>query len=610
MAGWMDMLMSGAGYPSPLNQPPQAYDPELDPLVDYLASGKKKNPFPEPKRPIEDWGPFAGILEPGIGQINQAGLEPGRAYMKDPMMPGNSPSPFMAAPERAMQSLVDPNIEQTAERVPTPRARPEIREADGAVMPSTDISSSTRGGAAPGQAPDAGPSISPPTGGQLGQPAQEPPSFFGSLIPRVGNFLKNNSNTLLALGAGMAGAPNVGQGISRASAAAIPASQADIKNRTTLQSQSATYRALIEAGVPPNQALAAVGNPEMAKALIPAYISDRKREIKEVKEKDFLGGERTRLYSINPYDPTDVKEVTPGAGRGGAARLGQAAGEGTGYFAPGVTADTIDHSKVGEDYLRQFSPEVQAGVRAVVAGKSLPTGRQGLQQAIKMVAQKYGADIGVDVSDQAYFQRKTFGNSVADTKSGVGLQAKGAQQGLEHFVKLSDTMAKLKLSNGLGLEPVANFNNWFKSLSTDQQDLIHNANVKGQALAGEMGKLFSGSSGGGVHERAETKKNISNAFQSSKAAAGSLEGVLEMMEGGINSLTQRRDQLFPDKANWPAGSDFMTDKQLREIEHIKQNIAILRGEAPAGGTAPARGNAPSTKGSVTIDGKAIPWSVN
>lgn len=633
MAGWIDQLMAAGGYgiPNPnVPVPPVPYvegsefvDPDIDP-----RTGKKKvqTPFPEIKAPVQQWGPMAGILEPGIGQMNGAGLEPGRAYMPDPMMPGNSPSPFMQPAERKMQSLTapfglvpnaDPDLNDETLRgygsntkaggVPTPTARPSeadagnvaaagasgarplasasppmIREADGSKLPATDISSSNRG--------------------QEGNGQPQEQSGFGSLMPRIGDFLKNNSNTLLALGAGFAGAPNIGQGISRASAAAIPAARADISQRTLLQTQSSTYRALVDAGVPRQQALAAVGNPKLAEALIQSYITDRKNEIKEIKEKDAFGNERTRLVAVNPYDRTS-QEITPtGGARGASAGDGAGIGSAPTTFAKGVTMDTFNHSAVGEDYLKQFSPEVQADVKSYLSGRSMPTGRQGAAQIVKQIAKKYGDDIGMPADDALVTQRKVFSNSLGDTKSGVGMQAKGAQQGLEHFVKLSDTMVKLKLSNGLGIEPVANFANWFKSLSTEQQDMIHNANVKGQALAGEMGKLFSGTTGGGVHERAETKKNISNAFQSTKAAAGSLEGVLEMMEGGINSLTQRRDQLFPDKSAWPKGSDFMTEKQLAEMAQIRHNIAILRGEEkPDGGAAPARGTAAPAPGRYRYD---------
>jgi hypothetical protein len=67
-----------------------------------------------------------------------------------------------------------------------------------------------------------------------------------------------------------------------------------------------------------------------------------------------------------------------------------------GFLAPGVKQ--IDSSLTGQDYLKQFSPEVQAAVQNYVDGKSMPTGnpRKGFTQTVKMIAQKYGADTGPD----------------------------------------------------------------------------------------------------------------------------------------------------------------------------------------------------------------------
>lgn len=88
-------------------------------------------------------------------------------------------------------------------------------------------------------------------------------------------------------------------------------------------------------------------------------------------------------------------------------------------MAKGVTA--IDHTLSGQDYLTQFAPEVQAAVRNYVAGNSMPTGnpRKGFTQAVKMIAQKYGEDTGVPVSDQKYVERRQYRNQLASGNSGV-----------------------------------------------------------------------------------------------------------------------------------------------------------------------------------------------
>lgn len=400
-----------------------------------------------------------------------------------------------------------------------------------------------------------------------------------SVLDRIRTTLGNNSNTLLAIGAGFAGAPNIGQAISRASAAAIPARAADIKQALDAQSRTYGTKALVEAGVPIQQAIAAQADPDLKKALIKSYIEDRGQDIQIIKTKDAWGNETEVPYVKNKYPKPGEPVLTPAfKSADGTAAPAQGATGGA-FFAPGINQANFDHSKVGDDYIEQFSPEMQSDVKAYLQGRSIPAGRAAQAQAVKQIAKKYGDDIGMPADDTMIVQRKEFSRSLGDTKSGVGLQAKGFQQGLEHFVKLSDALVKMNLSNGLGLEPVAKGVNWMKNLTTEQQNLVHKADLEGQSLAAEMGNLFS-KNGGGVHERAATKEAVSNSLMSSKSAAGALQGVVELMDGGLKTLEQRRDELFPN-GNAPRAANFLGPAQQKALDHINNNIAILKGEKSA-----------------------------
>lgn len=514
-----------------------------------------KSPFPTPPAtpaPLPQLAAQAGILTPSIGQL---GAPTGQ-------LPAPAPNP--ADPE----SMPLP--------IPLPEARPP--GAPG----STDLSSANRTPPVdlitPAQKEGLA-KIAPTVVGDDARPTTAMPSSpFGasSILDRLTGALGSRSNTLLALAAGFAGAPSIGQGISRAAAAAIPARAADIKEQLTTQGQRMTTAALLKAGVPMQLAVAAQSNPALMKMVSENYLTDRKSEIKEVKTKDAFGNETTRLVAVNPYDLSS-KDINAGGASGGTA----ATSGGPSFFAPGVTAP--DPTKVGPDYLAQFSPEVQAGVKAYIRGDSLPTGRQQLAQTIKTVAQKYGDDIGMPVSDQLYSQRKVFANSLGNTNTGVGAQVKGFQQGLQHAVELSDKLVKLGNYNGLGSEDVANAANFVKNRTTGQQDIARGITTSSQALAGEIGKLFSGGQGGGVHERQTTQQMLGNINMSGPAAAGALESTIELMEGGLRTLEQRRDELFPGGEK-PRGGDFRGKAEEAAIEHIKKNIAILRGEQQAAAT--------------------------
>lgn len=600
----------------PVNMP-SAAQPHLS-LIERLT-GQRMNrvpvsPFPPvappaapqpPAATAPPWQAQAGILAPGItGPDSASARAPVGPLDPNYVTPNAAPTGFMTPGQRNMQELVDPEA-GFAPRAPLPQPRPPEagpREADGSMRDdgaqphypgmgaetSTDVSARGRGGVV---APSPSRSLPiAPTPQQLEQPEER--SLFGSLGgfgSSIMSGLKNNSNTLLALGAGFAGAPNIGQGISRAAAAAIPASQQDLKNRTSLQGQGALYRTLVDAGVPKQQALAAMSNPELAKRLMEGYVSDRKREIKTVKMKDAFGNEVERIVAVNPYDPADSVEVRGGGTAGGVVPGGSVPPGFTdqGFFAPGITQ--VDESKSGDEYMAQFSPRVQAAARSYIEGKSMPTGRQDWTQKIKTIAQKYGEDTGINVSDQEYFRRKKFQTDLASVNpNSVGGQVKAFRQGISHFKSLADAIEKYNPSGGLGIEPVAQGINKLGNLRTKNADIAAQINAAAQSLAGEVGKLFSGSTGGGVHER-ELTRNRFNAVNSGPASAGALESTLELMEGGLHALERQRDEVLGQGK----GPKFVDEQTHKEIEHIREVVRRLRGEAKKAEAAPARGGAPA-----------------
>lgn len=98
----------------------------------------------------------------------------------------------------------------------------------------------------------------------------------GNFMDRLSNALAANPSTLMALGAGFAGSRNFGHGLSRALAAAAPASAMDRATAQKNTGTASTFRALVEAGVPPQEALGAVYNTEIMKAVTEKYLGGGK----------------------------------------------------------------------------------------------------------------------------------------------------------------------------------------------------------------------------------------------------------------------------------------------------------------------------------------------
>lgn len=313
---------------------------------------------------------------------NQPITTPGlpAAFQTAGMLPSLNPNDpvGLTDAEKAAQALAGGGA--AGAPVPMPQARPtdapatplpepaSMAPAPGLPAPpsATDFSSQSR---APLQIAPQAASLAP----AIGMVDTRGPSMFD----RIRSTLGDNSNTLLAIGAGLAGAPNWGQGISRAASAAIPARAADISQTLAAQSRGYGTKALVDAGVPVQQAIAAAGDPDLKKALIQNYIVDRKHELKTVK--DWMGNE-----SLVDFDPFTSKtkavtldgSTTPGAPSGGI----MAAAKMEPSYDP-----TTNRDESFLDAVRKADPLSAAAVKDIADGKMPASGRN-LQKLMPLAA--------------------------------------------------------------------------------------------------------------------------------------------------------------------------------------------------------------------------------
>lgn len=127
--------------------------------------------------------------------------------------------------------------------IPMPRTRPLGPRplADGATMP-------------PGATPTVGqmPPAAPPPSPDITAPSPSVPET--SLLGRIGGLITDHPQTLMKMAAGFAGAPKFGVGMSRGFAGAAEGMKDDQQKLALAD----TYKALVKAGVPPAQAMAAI----------------------------------------------------------------------------------------------------------------------------------------------------------------------------------------------------------------------------------------------------------------------------------------------------------------------------------------------------------------
>lgn len=532
------------------------------------------------------------LLAGHAGTGSPAAASPGASPDAAPMAPMGQQQPFQSAPANYSGGL--PLPPSAAPSMPVPQPAPQ-QQAQGQIDPqgfrydgaggkqawldypgsmtNTDISAQSR---SPSAAPAMSQGMAPPPMSGQPAPAQPPtastPDFLQRLTAGATNFTTGGNP--------IAGLMNSITGLTTGTRT----DKTGIAQQQLSATANALYGALAKSGrYSPQEAqgiaLAAAGNPSLAAAILPQAFGSK---YTPEKVKDALGQE-----SIQAFDPTTgtIKSTAPG---------GESAGAPTGpqLLAQGV--DKFNSSLTGEDYLNQFSPEVKAAVKAYIGGDVMPTGnprQTAIANFAKTIAQKYGMDTGTPVSDALYSQKRVYRSQLgSNTPNSAGGQAKAFNQGIEHMSALADTLEQLKNWDGFGIPILAQGANMVREgVSNDQAAIADKARGIGQTLSGEVGKLFSGSAGGGVEERRMTRDRF-DTVKSRPQLAAALEATLETMRGGLTALEQRRNEVLGPNSD----VRFVNPETEQKIAKIQETIARLKGGAsPPAATAPAASGLPA-----------------
>jgi len=308
----------------------------------------------------------------------------------------------------------------------------------------------------------------------------------------------------------------------------------------------------------PQNAMLAVLNPEAAKTLVNEALTN-KEQFKTIT--DAMGNqvpvfvnERDQTINGKPIGQSDI---------GGSA----------GFLAPGVKS--IDSSLTGQDYLKQFSPEIQAAVDNYVQGKSTPTGnpRKGFTQTVKMIAQKYGADTGQQVDDATFAARKTMRNQLSSSApASLGGQINIGNTAAGHLADLSQKA--LDLGNwDTGIAPLTSIVNAARGLGTEQAAKMEALKGAAQHYGQEITKFYAGSPGG-TAERDRFIESV-NGARSPKELAAILATEGELMRSRLDALGgQISGVLGPEGAKqYPV---LRPDGQAA-LAKVEENVSRLKG---------------------------------
>lgn len=362
-----------------------------------------------------------------------------------------------------------------------------------------------------------------------------------SLLGRIGEMLGNNSNTLLALGAGMAGAQNIGQGMRHAFALAGPAQQIDRQN----QQQNQTVEALVKRGIPKDVALAAANNPAIMQQLIGQVFGPK--ALQHVTIKDRNGNEIPLAF--NP----STGQYTKGE---------------TGAFGGG----SGDPNLTGEAYLKTLDPLTRNEVKAFAEGRAPVTARN-LQQMLPLVTQY---DPNFQAAD--YPVKLATRKNYTSGKQFQEVQAINTVAG--HLDNLSKSADELNNTRFPWWNQVAN-----AAAQATGDPRVDKFNTDKQAVTNELSKAYRG---GHVTEGdvKEWQQNISAAKSPQQ---------LKAVIGEFNDLLMSKRQALEDGYKSSMGPAPLPDEFSSVSKHAKEVFDRVggwaHGEKPA---APAQAAAPAS----------------
>ncbi len=560
MAGLLDVLTQPAGsfYNGLLNSSQVFPDVPADKDADAKKIWQKIQDETDKQNADADRRNAAGLAAssapPPAAPVAGSDLPPVDPSLAVKMALGQGPTtPFGSlAPMAAQQPVVPPTAAPVAQ-APVPMPQPRPAAAPPAVPAAQDQA--------------AIPPNAQPTQGQdnpVAQPAPQPQE--PSLLSKIGDKLSQNSNLLIGMGAGFAGAPSIGTGISRALTGASAGGQLDLKQAMQQGAIGPTYTALVKAGVPKEQALAAVYNPKILEAVTQGYIADRGKSVQIIK--DAMGNEHP--YEVNKF-PKDGEPVLKPIDLGNGAAANN----------PSTAEPNYDPvTKRDEAFLSSLDPTTAAAVKDIADGNMSGTGRN-LQKLMPYVA-RYEQGF----SNGTYTARNKFNTELgSQSASTVGGQKVLMGTALGHLGEAAEAAAGLNNSDGMGSADAGHAYNAVTNRTTANAAKANALSDKVAKFSGEVGKLYSGSSGGGVHEREESRGRLGSNLTSAELAAG-LESNRDLILSKQQALEQHAVDLFG-----PEGAkkfDFIGPEGRKSLEKIETAIAKLRGTAPTSSVAPAQ----------------------
>lgn len=345
------------------------------------------------------------------------------------------------------------------------------------------------------------------------------------------------------------------------------------------QTANLTARALIQKGIPQDVAIAAVqpGNGALLSELF-KQVAGQGTFTQEV-DKDGnvwnvnrLTGQKTvalqakddRFQNVTVKNPDGTETIRP---------FNNKTGEYGNPPAP-LPGQQAAPTPISMDDLKKNEPALAAQVQAVIDGRvPLPTGarvnpqQQRVREAVLQIDPTFDSNVSRTRQKFQMEYGSTAPNSVGGQKILMGTA-------LGHLGELAESSVKMGNGSGMGLAPLGHFSNRIGNLTTANSANAVALEDKAAKFSGEVGKLYSGSQGGGVHEREETRSRFSPNNTPEEMAAA-LEASRDLILSKQRALEAQAESIYG-----PEGAqkfDFVGPEGRDALNKIEEAIVRLRG---------------------------------
>ncbi len=287
---------------------------------------------------------------------------------------------------------------------------------------------------------------------------------------------------------------------------------------------------------------------------------------------DPFTGQKTFAWE-NPLNQT----LTPATIGGMASGTGNAPG-GMGQFS-----EAIRSGVGGQQLLKLAPPEIKNRLQAMLEGREAPPTQAALRnpQVQALINAAHAIDPNFD--ETSWAKRNVFIKGLQQASpSSIGGQRNMGNTALEHLSTVADKVADLGNTDLGGWFPgVANLVNKGRQALTAEQAAKKNAlDDAVDKYVKEVGRYYSGSSGGGVAEREAAREHL-NSAKTPQELAAVIQTEKELFHGKLQQLEAQRDEALGPYAKNYAILQPHGEKALSTIDATLSRIRGGQSAAPA-----------------------------